>query len=111
MRLVVLDQDDVGKAFGGAGEQLGLQLLADVVLRVAVIDDDVHVGMGGVVARRGLAHGRAVEIGVPAPDGDVDRQSGARAQPQSPGQRKRGKAQVFAHRSPPFPIAPLLGAP
>ena len=61
---------------------------------VAVIDDDVHVGMGGVVARRGLPHGGAVEIGVPAPDGDVDRQSGAEPQLQSrTAKRKRGKAQ------------------
>ncbi|MNC91388.1 hypothetical protein D3C83_76420 [compost metagenome] len=78
--MVVLDQDDVGKAFGRACEQLGLKLLADVVLGVAVIDDDVHFRMRGVVARRGFAHGCAIEVGVPAPDGDVDGRSGGDGQ-------------------------------
>jgi len=72
LRHVILDQHDVGQAGGVAGEQLGLQLLTDIVLLHAVVDLDVDVRMRRGIARRGFLHGGAVEIGIPGPDGDVD---------------------------------------
>lgn len=109
---VVLDQHDIGQTFGAAGQQLRLQLGADIVLAGRVVDIEGHVRVVSRIEGTSLSHGVAVESLVPDPDRNFSCRSSSDGERADAGKRE-GKFLVppccdVSHENSSLSIALLL---